>query len=146
MWTLLKNQWKSVSGNAKWDAIKWSGAFVIAGVVYLLRKIGHIPDWILAASILATALIIFSLSLRAPSLSALKQQSQPSPSQIVTQAVGLEKNIEAVEAYYKKNIGPMMEEVEAHFQRLAAHFTDSKERERFLIRTVSSGALATWQP
>jgi hypothetical protein len=44
----------------------------------------------------------------------------------------------------------MLEEVEKHFYRMAAHFTDTAEREQFLVRTLSAGALTvlhdqTWQ-
>jgi hypothetical protein len=142
MWTMLKNQWNAVSGNAKWDAIKWSGAVVIATAGYLLHKIHHLPDWAIATGIFIVALIVFTLSLNTTTFRTTKQPSQPSTSQIVVQGVGLEKTIEAIEGYYKKNDGPMMQEIEAHFLRLAAHFTDFKEREQFLIHAVSNGAIA----
>jgi hypothetical protein len=57
-------------------------------------------------------------------------------------AGGVEENVKSVTILYKTNSGPFLDEMEAHFQRLAAHHRDSAERERFLVRALSAGAIS----
>jgi len=57
-------------------------------------------------------------------------------------AGGIEDNIKSVTNFYKTGGGPFLDEMESHFQRLAAHHKDAKEREQFLIRALSGGAVS----
>ncbi|MDP9263921.1 MAG: hypothetical protein M3O85_06340 [Acidobacteriota bacterium] len=54
-------------------------------------------------------------------------------------ATGMEPSINAVVEFYKTCGGPFLDEMEAHFQRLAAHHKDQIERERFLIKALAAG-------
>jgi hypothetical protein len=96
------------------------------------------PIWLLASAAAMAFLMYWSKR------KSSRSQSLPlgSGAQIVVQGMGLEENLKHVEDYYKKHSGQYMEEIQAHFQRMAAHFVDPIERERFLIRTISNGALA----
>jgi hypothetical protein len=55
---------------------------------------------------------------------------------------GIEANIKAVTDFYKTGSGPFLDEIEAHFQRLAAHHQHNADREQFLIKALSGGAVS----
>jgi hypothetical protein len=141
MQSFVKTQWQAISPNAKWDAIKFSGAAVIAAAGYLLHKIGHLPDWTPAAGVFVAALLVFWFVNRSKRMTVANQPTQTNTTQVVVQGVGLETNIQAFEENYKKNSGQFLEEAEKLFQRLAAHFADPLEREKFLIRVLAGGSV-----
>lgn len=55
---------------------------------------------------------------------------------------GIEEAIRGVADFYRTGAGPFLDEIEAHFQRLAAHHRDNAERERFLIRGLAAGTVS----
>src|SRR6185437_7543488 len=138
----LNEQWNHIRGNVKWDVIKYSGALLITATGYLLHKIGHLPDWTIAAGIFIAAIVIFSISTKATHPTTAEQSAQqPSATQVVVQGVGLEQNIAQFERIYRTNAGQMLQEAEALFRRLAAHFPDAAERENFFIRVLAGSTV-----
>jgi hypothetical protein len=140
---------KSLDWLQRWIAVWNLWQFVASlgigtGVGAALRVFAHLPSiWIVPIALLVTAGVMALLAYASNHRSS-GSQALPlgSGAQIVVQGMGLEENLKHVEDYYKKHNGRYMEEIQAHFQRMAAHFVDPVEREKFLIRTISNGALA----
>jgi hypothetical protein len=102
-------------------------------VRWLITKYAQVPR-MLATSIwfLATGLLLWLLLLVFRKQGLLQQQTPPQT--LSESAVGIEANIKAVADFYKMGSGPFLDEIEGHFQRLAAHHKEPAERERFLER------------
>lgn len=132
-WT---KHWEDIRPQLKYDAIKAGiGIPGIPAAYWLIQRVRHMPvDWYVAAVLVALFLAFIFVSTRQR-----KAATQPSTAiQAVEGPVAV--SVKAVDEYYKVGSGPFLDELEAHFQRLAVYHKDQKERERFLIRALAAGA------
>lgn len=140
---------------ASWEQAGKTVDWVIRGhfVVQLLISagIGRVVQWIILEYVqvppmLSTAIWCFTTALVVWALIALFKNREFGQQTALTSAIassqGIEANLKAISEFYKTSSGPFLDEMEAHFQRLAAHHRKQDEREKFLIQALSSGAVS----
>lgn len=140
----FRQAWEQTGRGVDWVI---RGHFVVQVLVGL--GIGKIVQWLvmkyaLVSPPIATAVWLLTTAGVLWLLLAVfrnKVVVQQTAIQIVA-AGGVEENVKAVTNFYKTSGGPFLDEMEAHFQRLAAHHKDIAERERFLVRALSAGAIS----
>ena len=139
--TWLKRQYNDVKGNLKWWLLgpAWTaGSWAIAR---LLKMFTSIPTWLVYCIILLISGCVFAWLFATVQRAQQKGASPQTDLQLVA-AGNIEQNVSALSDFYGKNRGSFLDELEAHFQRLAAHHEDTAERERFLVRALAVGGLS----
>lgn len=105
---------------------------------WLVEKYLHLPTQLAVAIWLFTAAALLWALMVVFKKRAFFQQTGLQ----TVDASPIETNIKSVADFYKDCSGPFLDELEAHFQRLAAHHKDAKEREQFLIRALAGGSVS----
>lgn len=108
-------------------------------VQWLVTKYTQVPPTLAAAIwFIASGLVVWFLVV----VFRKRTFVQETALEVVAASRGIEDNVKAVTAFYKTGAGPFLDEIEAHFQRLAAHHKSAKEREEFLVKALSGGAVS----
>jgi hypothetical protein len=140
----LKEQYKQIRGNAKWDLLK---AICFASLYPLLQKLRNLNwDWLVFGGLFVVSflLLLFLGQLRTPA----QPNSQPARNATsslmptVSALYGVSAPPFDAKAYFKQAYySPVTAEVEKNIRKVAAE-NEPNDREGFLVRFVGVGLVA----
>ena len=134
-WT---KHWEDIRPQLKYDGLKaLFGSPLIAIAYWLIQRARRMPfDWYVVG-----AFVVLFIAFLLVSAKQRRAIIQPSTA-IQGVDTPVELNVSAVTEFYRVSKGPFLDELEAHFQRLAVYHKDQKEREQFLVRALAAGGVS----
>lgn len=133
----LTEQWEQIRGNAKWDAIKYTGAFALAAAYFVLQRVRHLaPDWWVAAGMFVAYFVVVLLERN-------KKQVAQTGAQTAALIPGTPTfKLDAKEIFRTAYYSSLTEEVEKNI-RIAASENQPNDREGFMAKLIGLGLVAS---
>lgn len=106
----IRKQWQAISPNAKWDAIKWTGAVIITVGYALLQKVRHLSlDWIALSCLFVLSVAVFLYLGR--NKKAPVQANEQAPQQKSDEEI---QNLAVYAAALNREVGRLHEKLKEH--------------------------------
>jgi hypothetical protein len=137
--------WEEIRPQLKYEVGKWifnqvlTSSILVGGLAVILRIKKNVAiGWHGFALLTAVAFLLLVIINRPK-----RQSLQQTASALVNTSGNIAVAVKSLEEFYKLGYGgPFADELEAHFQGLAAYHANPKEREKFLVRSLAAGAVS----